>query len=274
MLGDTPYAGAVLYGLLSAAAILLGGGIIGQTPSMKPSLRYAFGSIGAGFLIGLGCVGALPEAIEHAASPLMPVLTAAGTLALMVWLHRFGHAWTSGPHHGHAHGHEHGHGHEHAHGHGHGHEHHGHSEQPAELSLYDARMAVAGLALHSLLDGVAVSTTLSSEGGIGVFVAVFVLLHKLPEGAAAAALTYASGGQTSSARRGVGVVAAASMLGALAFLLVGPVLPLALAVTAGVTTGVGLGIAGHLGRENKGRALLGVLTGALLFAAAEVLLHG
>jgi zinc and cadmium transporter len=258
MLGDTPYAGAVLYGLLSAAAILLGGGIIGQTPSMKPSLRYAFGSVGAGFLIGLGCVGALPEAIEHSSSPVVPALTAAATLALMVWLHRFGHAWTKDSHHGHAHAHD----------------HRAHSEPPAELSLYDARMAVAGLALHSLLDGVAVSTTLSSEGGIGVFVAVFVLLHKLPEGAAAAALTYASGGQTSSARRGVGVVAAASMLGALAFLLVGPVLPMALAVTAGVTTGVGLGIAGHLGRENTPRALLGVLTGALLFAAAEVLLHG
>jgi zinc transporter ZupT len=95
----------------------------------------------------------------------------------------------------------------------------------------------------------------------------------LPEGAAAAALTYASGGQSQTAWRGVSIVALASLLGALAFFVVGPVLAYALAVTAGVTTGVGLGIAGHLARERSRSALLGVIAGAVLFAAADMLLH-
>lgn len=251
---DTPYAGAALYGVLACAAILLGGRLVGPSQGARRGLQGVFASVGAGFLIGLGALGALPEALEHASTPLPPLLVALGALCLMLWLHRFGHA------HQHDHGH---HPDEHAHAHGDG----------AELSLYDARMAVGGLALHSLLDGVAVSAVLANERELGFFVAFFVLLHKLPEGAAAAALTYASGGQSGTARRGVWVVAGASLLGALAIFVVGPVLTYALAVTAGVTTGVGIGIASHLRKQGALAATLGVSSGALLFWLAEVFLH-
>jgi zinc transporter ZupT len=104
-------------------------------------------------------------------------------------------------------------------------------------------------------------------------VAFFVLMHKLPEGATAAALTYASGGESGVARRGVVLVAFASLLGALAIFVVGPVLGYALAVAAGVTAGVGIGIATHLFRHNAGKAALGMLAGALVFALTEWLLH-
>jgi zinc transporter ZupT len=195
---------------------------------------------------------------------------AASTLCLMLWLHRFGHTHAMTAH-GQAPAHDHD-----GHGHRHGHDPHGPHEQSAdvELSLHDARMAVAGLALHSLLDGVAVSAALANQRSLGLFVAFFVLLHKLPEGAAAAALTYASGGQSSAAKRSVLTVAAASLVGALAVFVVGPVLTYALAVTAGVTTGVGLGIASHLRRQRARDAIFGVGGGLLLFAVAEWLLHG
>ena len=64
-------------------------------------------------------------------------------------------------------------------------------------------------------------------------------------------------GSPAGAAPGVWIVAAASLLGALAIFVVGPVLTYALAVTAGVTTGVGLGIASHLRKHGAVTATLG-----------------
>ncbi len=248
MTTDIPYWAAALYGGLAAAAILLGGGLVGPARKSGNLAAGLLASVGAGFLIALGLVGALPEAFERFSSPVVPGLLALASLGLMLFVHRAGHL-----HGTHAHG--------------------GHTDAPPELSLYDARMAVGGLALHSLLDGVAVSAALASHRELGFFVAFFVLMHKLPEGATAAALTYASGGESGVARRGVVLVAFASLLGALAIVVVGPVLGYALAVAAGVTAGVGIGIATHLFRHNAGKAALGMLAGALVFALTEWLLH-
>jgi zinc transporter ZupT len=202
--------------------------------------------MGAGFLIALGALSALPEACSRSASVLLAVGVALGTFVIVLIAHRAGH--------------------ERAHTHG---DHRAHSE----LSLHDARLAVGGLALHSLLDGVAVSGALASERTLGIFVAVFIVLHKLPEGAAAAAITYASGGDQQSARRGVFCLALASALGALTIFAVGPVLAIALSVAAGVTSAVGVGIATHLLQQQAGRALLGIAAGALAFLVSDVLLH-
>jgi zinc transporter ZupT len=257
-----PYWAAAVYGLLAAVAIMVGGGLVGPRHAPGRSLHGVLAALGAGFLVALGALGALPEAIEHAGGVRLPLLIAAVALAGVLWLHRFGHAGAHPAPHAPAHDHT------------HVDDHAAHDHQHAEeLSLYDASLAVWGLALHSLLDGVAVSAALASRHEQGLFVAVFVLLHKLPEGAAAAALTYASGGQRDRARRGVMIVALASIVGAFAIVFIEPVLPYALAVTAGVTIGVGLGIASHLLRHHALRALGGMAIGALLFALTELLLH-
>jgi zinc transporter ZupT len=104
-------------------------------------------------------------------------------------------------------------------------------------------------------------------------VAFFVVLHKIPEGATAAALTYASGGDVKRARRGVLLVATASLLGGLTIFAVRSVLGYALGVAAGVTTGVGIGIATHLLRHDRKSASLGLALGVALFAIGEWLLH-
>jgi zinc transporter ZupT len=197
-------------------------------------------------LIALGALSALPEALERTSSRPLTVCIALGTFFLVLVAHRVGHR----PHQ------------EHESEHGH-----------AGLSLYDARLAVAGLALHSLLDGVAVSAALTDRQELGVLVAIFVVLHKVPEGAAAAALTYASGGDERRARLGVLALAVCTLLGALTIFAVGPVLVLALSVAAGVTTGVGVGIAGHLFKHRTRHAVVGVAAGAMLFAVSEFLPH-
>jgi zinc and cadmium transporter len=276
---ELPYWVAALYGVLAAAAILLGGGLVGPFRARGLEARSGLAALGAGFLLALGALGALPEALEQAEAPLVPLLLALASFGGMLLLHRFGHGdpHTEPPHHGHDHGHGHGHDHgqddhEHAPGQKPSVAHHAHAHTQ-ELSLYDAHLAVAGLTLHSLLDGVAVSAALASQHELGVLVAVFVLLHKLPEGATAAALTLASGGQAQDVRRNVLVVALASLLGALAVFVVGPYLVHALAITAGVTSGVAIGIAGHLLRHDRTKPLLGLLAGVALFAVSELLLH-
>jgi zinc transporter ZupT len=242
-----PYWAAALYAFTGAGAILVGGGVVSRDKVAEHSARGVWPALGAGFLIALGALGALPEACERTGSMLIGVALAAPAFLAILLAHGAGHR--DAGHAGHAHG------------------------AQAGLSLHDARLAVSGLALHALLDGVAVSAALASQRELGLMVAFFVALHKVPEGATAAALTYASGGDARRARRGVGLVAAASLAGALAIFAVSPILGYALGVAAGVTSGVGVGIASHLFRHDKYRALIGLTLGALIFALGEWLVH-
>lgn len=258
---EIPYWAAGLYAVLGAAAIALGGGLVGSGRFAEQSSRGVWPAAGAGFLIALGVLGVLPEACEQLGSIPLAGALAALTFAGLLFAHGAGHRATHA-HHAGAHGHD-----------GAAGEGHGRSGAHAGLSLYDARLAVLGLALHALLDGVAVSASLVTEHGEGILLALFLLLHKVPEGAAAAALTYASGGAKNTARVGVTFVAAASLLGGLTIFVLTPVLSYALALTAGVTAGVGVGIATHLLQADRRRALWGLAIGAGLFALSETLLH-
>lgn len=248
-----PYWAAALYGLLGAAGIVVGGTLIGRGTVRQQSSSGVWPGVGAGFLIALGALGALPDACERIGSNLIGGALALASFLALLFAHGAGHRDAN---HGHSHG-------GHAHGEG----------SHAGLSLHDARLAVAGLALHALLDGVAVSAALASLQELGLVVAFFVVLHKIPEGATAAALTYASGGEPKRARGGVLLVAAASLLGGLTIFAVAPVLGYALGVAAGVTAGVGVGIATHLLRHDRKRAAIGLALGAALFAVGEHLLE-
>jgi zinc transporter ZupT len=242
-----PYWAAALYALTGAGAILAGGGVVSRDKVAAQNARGVWPALGAGFLIALGALGALPEACERTGSILIGVGLAAPAFLAILLAHRAGHR--DSDHGGHTHG------------------------SHADLSLHDARLAVSGLALHALLDGIAVSAALASQRELGLMVAFFVALHKVPEGATAAALTYASGGDARRARRGVAWVAVASLVGGLAIFVVAPIMGYALAVAAGVTSGVGVGIASHLFRHDNRRAIIGLTLGALIFALGEWLVH-
>jgi zinc transporter ZupT len=297
-----PYWAAALYGLLGAAGIIAGGFFVGRDTLARRSAKGVWPGVGAGFLIALGVLGALPDACERVGSIWIGGGLALAAFLTVLFAHGAGHreadhAADSTPGSGHSHGHAHehenrahdvapvdSHGHSHAHGsthdnHGHAHARAstdtslGHTGAHAGLSLHDARLAVSGLALHALLDGVAVSAALASLQELGLVVAFFVVLHKIPEGAAAAALTYASGGEAKRARSGVLLVALASFLGGLTIFAVRTVLGYALGVAAGVTAGVGVGIATHLLRHDRKSAGIGLALGLALFALGELLLH-
>jgi len=251
MTSELPYWTACLYGVLGAAAIAIGGGLVGKGRAGAHEPHGILTGMGAGFLISLGLLSALPEACARSSSLPLALSLAAAAFALVLLAHRAGHQR--------AHASEAGHEHKHA--------------ARGGLSLHDARLAVAGLALHALLDGVAVSAALASHRELGIFVAIFVVLHKVPEGAAAAALVYASGGQPRDAQHGVIALALTTALGALTIFAVGPGLALALSVAAGVTSGVGVGFATHLVKHHPARAMLGIGLGVIMFVVSESLLH-
>jgi zinc transporter ZupT len=260
MPNEIPYWAAGLYALLGAAAIALGGGLVGTGKIAKHSGRGVWPAVGAGFLIALGALGALPEACERLDSIPLGLGLALVSFCALLLAHRAGHK--GGHDDGHAHAHDPGRSLRDQEGSSH-----------AGLSLHDARLAVSGLALHALLDGVAVSAALASQGQLGLVVAFVLILHKVPEGATAAAITYASGGEARRARRGVLLVAGASLLGGLTIFLMSPLLGYALGLAAGVTAGVGVGIASHLIRHDRLRSVLGIALGAGAFAVSEAVLH-
>jgi zinc transporter ZupT len=247
MTDELPYWTACLYGVLGAAAIVLGGGLVAKGRLNAERPHAVLTGMGAGFLIALGALSALPEAYARSNSLFATLGPALAAFVFVLIVHRLGHRPEPATH--------------------------GHHGAHAGLSQYDARLVVAGLALHALLDGVAVSAALADRRELGIFVAVFIVLHKAPEGAAAAALIYASGGKPRSVKIGVLSLAAASAIGALTIIAVGPMLTAALSVAAGVTSGVGVGIAGHLVKHRARGAYLGLASGALLFVLCDALLH-
>jgi zinc and cadmium transporter len=75
--------------------------------------------------------------------------------------------------------------------------------------------ALAGLMLHTFVDGVAIASGFGVSHALGLLVFVAILLHKLPEGLAISSLFLASGESRGAALGASGALAASSLLGAL-----------------------------------------------------------
>jgi len=75
--------------------------------------------------------------------------------------------------------------------------------------------ALAGLMLHTFVDGVAIASGFGVSQALGVLVFLAILLHKLPEGLAISSLFLASGETRGAAFAASGALALSSLLGAL-----------------------------------------------------------
>lgn len=100
-----------------------------------------------------------------------------------------------------------------------------------------AAAGTAGLALHSLADGAAMGLALQADAGVGLVTFLGVALHKVPEGFTAAALSAGATGSRLAGLLGSGLVALATLAGALLPVLwarlAGPVQPVLLGLAAG-----------------------------------------
>jgi len=99
--------------------------------------------------------------------------------------------------------------------------------------------ALAGLMLHTFVDGVAIASGFGVSEGLGVLVFLAILLHKLPEGLAISSLFLAAGESRGAALAASGALAMSSLLGALLTQHVPLLEEYGLPLAAGVTLYVG-----------------------------------
>jgi zinc transporter ZupT len=132
-------------------------------------------------------------------------------------------------------------------------------------------LALLGLSMHTLFDGVAIAAGFMIGPALGVLLFVAVLLHKLPEGFTMASVMLAAGHSRSAA------VGAATMLGVMT--VIGAVgtsalatrhVPYALALSAGVTLYVAASdLIPEVNREGGAALAWTVFAGLVFFALAD-----
>jgi ZIP family zinc transporter/zinc and cadmium transporter len=88
-------------------------------------------------------------------------------------------------------------------------------EEVHQVSKVASFSALAGLMLHTFVDGVAIASGFGISEGLGLLVFLAILLHKLPEGLAISSLFLAAGESKGAALGASIALAISSLLGAL-----------------------------------------------------------
>jgi ZIP family zinc transporter/zinc and cadmium transporter len=89
-----------------------------------------------------------------------------------------------------------------------------HTEHALEPGV--STTALVGLVLHSLFDGVAISSGFLITPSLGLLIALAVIFHKIPEGVTIASVMVAAGRTNRQAMTATSMLAAATVVGALA----------------------------------------------------------
>ena len=176
---------ALLLGAIAAAANVIGGLAIVRGQWSRAFLKY-FIALGAGFMLAAALMEMIPESfrLSFRWTPLLVL----GGYSL---IHLLEHTITP-------------------------HFHFGEENCPDELlSRHTSNSVVAGLAAHSLFDGVAIASGFVLSSWLGWVIFVAILLHKLPEGFTVASVMLASGHTRTAALTSAVIVAAATMAGVL-----------------------------------------------------------
>lgn len=175
----------ILFAVIAAAATLVGGAAV-VMPGDAGGRRLSHGiAFGAGFMLSVAFVSMVPESFEH--SDAAPFWILGG----YVLAHMFEHAFSSHFHFGEE-------------------THTEHVLQPGVSTT-----TLVGLILHSLFDGVAISSGFLITPSLGLLIALAVIFHKIPEGVTIASVMMAAGRNARQAMTATALLAAATVLGAL-----------------------------------------------------------
>jgi zinc and cadmium transporter len=232
------------FAAVAAAADVAGAVLVSRSiRSGRARLRY-FVAAGAGFMLAAAFVRMLPEGAQMPHAFLFVLIGYFG-------VHLFEH--TVAPH-----------------------LHLGETLQPDALLRPSAGiLALVGLGVHTLFDGVAIAAGYLIDPALGTLLFLAVLVHKVPEGFTVAAIMLAGGHSRATAIGGGVVLGVLTILGAVGTGLIAQHhVGYALALSAGVTIYVA---ASDLIPEinRAGGAALGwtVVAGVVLFAVADWLLE-
>ncbi len=197
----------MLYALLAAAGNLVGAVAITARPRWAPRTLELFLAFSAGFLVAVAIAGLLPEALTHS-GPQGALVVLGGFLAV----HLTQHALV-------------------------GHFHFG--EETHHVSRAVSASALAGLLLHTFVDGVAIASAFGVSEQLGALVFGAIFLHKVPEGLAIASLWIAAGRSRPAAVYAAAALGAATLAGVVLTGLSTALEHWGLALSAGVTLYVG-----------------------------------
>src|SRR5688572_3460721 len=112
-------------------------------------------------------------------------------------------------------------------------------EEVHEVTRAVSMSALAGLLLHTFVDGVAIASSFEVRASLGLIVFGAILLHKLPEGLAISSLFLASGASRRRALLAGASLGVATVIGGLLTEYVAPLSKYGLALAAGVSLYVG-----------------------------------
>ena len=227
---------SLILGAVAAFANVFGGLLLVRAHWEKRYLRY-FIALGAGFMMATALLEMLPEGL-HLAPRSAPVLVLIGYCAIHLLEHTIS-----------------------AHFHFGEETHHGEF-----MAAHKGYSVLAGLAVHSLFDGVAIASgfVLSTWLGLLIFFAIF--LHKVPEGFTVASVMLAAGRSRKTALYAAIALASSTMLGVLVINLVPSLVRAGLPLSAGVAIYVAAtDLVPEVNREPGIRMALVFFGGVLLF---------
>jgi ZIP family zinc transporter/zinc and cadmium transporter len=229
--------------VIAAIATVIGGVVVvapGELGRRRVSHLIAFG---AGFMLAAAFVSMVPESFEQ--TPRAP-LWILGGYALA---HLFEHTFTSHFHFGEE---------THAHDVGHG----------------VGTTTLVGLMLHSMFDGVAISAGFLVTPSLGVFIALAVIFHKVPEGVTIASVMVASGRTNRGAVNATLLLAAATVAGALVMSELGAFRGAALGISSGIAVYVAAtDLIPELNQQHERSYSLSALAGIVVYFAVNWLMH-
>lgn len=191
------------YALLSAVANVAGALAVTGRAKRSMQLLDALIAVAAGFMISVALTQLVPEALARGGSS-APVIMLVGYLAV----HFTQHTLTTHFHFG---------------------------EETHRVTTAISLSALAGLLMHTFVDGVAISAGFMVGRELGLLVFLAVVLHKLPEGLAIASLFLAAGQSPRVAVAAAGALGLTTLLGVVVTEVVAPLAEHGLPLAAGVT---------------------------------------
>lgn len=231
----------IAYALLSALANVAGALAVAGRARRGLQLLDALIAIAAGFMISVALTQLVPEALARGGSS-APVVMLVGYLAV----HFTQHTLTTHFHFG---------------------------EETHRVTTAISMSALAGLLMHTFVDGVAIAAGFTVGPELGILVFIAVVLHKLPEGLAIASLFLAAGQSPQRAVAAAGALGLTTLLGVAVTNQVRPLAEYGLPLAAGVTLYVAASNLVPEFQAKRGWSLaLYFFGGCALFTLAQALL--
>lgn len=194
---------AITFALIAALGNVVGGLAVTHRAARELAFIEHVVAFGAGFMLAVAVIEALPEAFARSGSA-APALVLAGYLAV----HLTQHTLTPHFHFG---------------------------EETHPVSRAAGASALAGLLLHTFFDGVAIASAFLVRPSLGFLMFIAILLHKLPEGVTISSLMMATGWSPARAIGAAALLGAATLAGVLVTDQLGFLVRHGLALSAGVT---------------------------------------